>query len=377
MKVISLVHTTFVNDNRVARMASALFELNHDVSIVALHKRGLERHEEFKEYSVKRIRPFSHFIPRWNAIIGAIHFFEFMFRASWQIRKADALICNDVEAFLMGLIAKMYNRQLILIYDCHELESERMGKRKWNKRFVRWLESKYIHRAKLVITVSPSIQEWYQKAYGLSEVALIRNIPEVVPIKSGRVFHDKFTLEASQKVCLYQGALMPGRGLELLMDAFEAFTTSEFVLVIMGGGKLAAQIEARAARSSKIFYHPMVPGSEIGKYTGSADCGINSVEPQCLSYAFCLPNKFFETVLSEIPILTNDLIDCSALVRKYEIGSVVTDWSINGIHTAVMEICSRSKSDFSSGFEKFRMENSWELEKEKWINYFQNEIHEI
>ena len=377
MRVISLVHTTFVNDNRVARMAAAMFELNHEVQVVALHKNGLAFHEEYKSFAVKRIRPFSHFIPRWNALIGAIHFFEFILRASWQIRKAEALICNDVEAFLIGLIAKMYNRQLILIYDCHELESERIGKGKWNKKFVRWLESKYIHRAKLVITVSPSIQEWYQKEYGLGEVALIRNIPEVKPIKSGRVFHDKFNLEASQKVCLYQGALMSGRGLELLMDAFEAFPTSEFVLVIMGGGKLAAQIEARAERSSKIFYHPLVPGSEIGKYTGSADCGINSVEPLCLSYAYCLPNKFFETVLSGIPILTNDLVDCTSLVTKYEIGAVINTWSVAGVQTAVKEICSRSKDEFNAGFEKFRSENSWHLEKEKWKKYFQNQTHEI
>ncbi|MFM2195345.1 MAG: hypothetical protein RL092_945 [Bacteroidota bacterium] len=377
MKIISLVHTTFVNDNRVARMASALFELDHDVQILALHKNGLAYHEDFREYSVKRIRPFFHFIPRWNAFIGAIHFFEFILRASWQIRKADVLICNDVEAFLIGLIAKMYNGQLRLIYDCHELESERMGKGKWNKKFVRWLESKYIHRAKMVVTVSPSIQSWYQKSYGLDEVALIRNIPEVVPIKSERVFHDKFNLNASQKVCLYQGALMQGRGLELLMSAFEDFPTNEYVLVIMGGGKLAESIEVRAEFSDKLFFHPMVPGKEIGRYTGSADCGINSVEPLCLSYAYCLPNKFFETVLSEIPILTNDLIDCTNLVSEYKVGAVVSDWTREGIQIAVKEICSRSKSEFSSGFEKFRKENSWSLEKEKWKNYFQNRIHEI
>jgi glycosyltransferase involved in cell wall biosynthesis len=206
---------------------------------------------------------------------------------------------------------------------------------------------------------------------------LIRNIPEVNAIQNGHVFHEKFHLQLNQKICLYQGALMRGRGLEMLMDAFDAFSSSDYVLVIMGGGKLASEIQARSQKSDKIYFHPLVAANEIGKYSGSADCGINSVEPLCLSYAYCLPNKFFETVLSEVPILTNDLIDCTALVKEYTIGAVVMNWNIEGIQDAVKEICARPKSEFQEGFKKFRLENSWGLEKEKWKTCFQNQTNEI
>jgi len=365
MKVISVVHTSFVNDNRVARIARAMGEFSDDITVLAWRKGKLPKQDNEENFKVERISVRSELIPRWNLVFGAIHFVEYIFRAAWRARKADLIICNDIEGFCIGLLAKFFKKRIKLIYDCHELESERMGKSKWNKKFVNAVERKYINRSSFAITVSPSIKEWYEMKYPYLNVILVRNIPYVQKVSKGNLFHDKFELDYSMRVFLYQGALMEGRGLELLIDAFENYVKDQRnVLVIMGSGKLQNEIERKAKLSNRIFFHEAVSMDELPNYTGSAYFGINSVEPKCLSYAYCLPNKFFETLLSGIPILTNDLVDCANLIEQYKVGKVFKKWTAEGLAEVVEEVSHEGIDCYKLGLQNFRNEISWDKEQE-------------
>jgi len=370
MKIISLLVTNFKNDNRVYRMAKSLSNNGYPTTVVAWKKGDVLAQENFNGVGVERVTVKSDRWKRVNILIGAIQYFEFAFRAIRKYRKVDVWHCNDYEAFLIGILAKISRPKLKLVYDCHELESHRNGKGAFMRFLIRSIEKIFIPWTELVITVSPSIQEFYKRKYKLSSVALIRNLPNEMEVPRSNTLREKLGLEKNQMVFLYQGMLAKGRGIEVLLNAFEARQTTDAIIVFMGFGALKEQIEEYASRSENIFFVPAVSYAEIPLYTGSADVGVNSVEPTCLSYEFSLPNKLFEYIQSEIPVLTNPLPDCAALVNEYKVGRVIPTWNEESINEVVSDVLKEDLSVYIPHLKAAKKILNWEVEEQVLISAY-------
>ncbi len=370
MKIISLLVTNFKNDNRVYRMAKTLSQNGFPTTVVAWKKGDVLAQENFNGIEVERVTVKSDRWKRTNILLGAIQYFEFAFRAIRKYRKVDVWHCNDYEAFVIGILAKISRPKLKLVYDCHELESHRNGKGTFMRFAIRTLEKLFIPWAELVITVSPSIKEFYKKKYNLPFVALIRNLPNEMQVVHSNTLREKLGLEKNQMVFLYQGMLAKGRGIEVLLNAFEARQTTDAVIVFMGFGALKEEIEEFASRNENIFFVPAVSYAEIPLYSGSADVGVNSVEPTCLSYKFSLPNKLFEYIQSEIPVLTNPLPDCVALVNEYKVGRVIPTWNLESINEVVSDVLKEDLSLYIPHLKAAKKILNWEVEEQVLISAY-------
>ena len=147
MKIANVVLNPFTRDNRVLKMARTLQEAGHDVTVFALSGPGLPERETRPEgWKVQRIPIGSDRLPR-SPIFGAIKFSELIVRVVRMTRSAEIMHCNDVEAYVIGLFAKAINRELRLVYDCHEYEAERIGKPEWQKTIIRWIERRLLKDA--------------------------------------------------------------------------------------------------------------------------------------------------------------------------------------------------------------------------------------
>lgn len=372
MKIISLLVTNFKNDNRVYRMSKSLTQQGFPTTVVAWKKGEVAEKENFNGVEVERVRVSSDRWKRLNFIVGAIQYFEFAFRVVSRYRKVEAWHCNDYEAFIIGVFAKFTRPKLKLIYDCHELESHRNGKGAFMRFAIRTLERLFIPWTELVITVSPSIQDFYKRKYNLPSVALIRNLPNEMQISHSNTLREKLGLKNSQMIFLYQGMLGKGRGIEVLLNAFEARQTADAVIVFMGFGALKEQIEEFASRNENIFFVPAVSYADIPLFTGSADVGVNSVEPTCLSYKYSLPNKLFEYIQSEIPVLTNPLPDCAALVLEYNVGRVIPNWNVSSINEVVNEMLKEDLSVYQTHLKAAKKILNWEVEEQVLISAYKS-----
>jgi glycosyltransferase involved in cell wall biosynthesis len=372
MKIISLLVTNFKNDNRVYRMAKSLSQHGFTTTVVAWKKGDVLEKENFNGVEVERVMVSSDRWTRLNFLIGAIQYFEFAFRVVRRYRKADAWHCNDYEAFVIGVLAKITRPKLKLVYDCHELESHRNGKGAFMRFAIRTLEKLFIPWTELVITVSPSIQEFYKTNYNLPFVALVRNLPNEMHVQRSNTLREKLGLNNEQKVFLYQGMLGKGRGIEVLLNAFEARKTVDAVIVFMGFGALKEKIEEVASRNENVFFVPAVSYAEIPFYTGSADVGVNSVEPTCLSYKFSLPNKLFEYIQSEIPVLTNPLPDCAALVNEFKVGRVIPSWNMKSINEVVNDVLKEDLSFYLPHLKSAKKILNWEVEEQVLISAYKS-----
>jgi hypothetical protein len=117
MKIISLLVTNFKNDNRVYRMAKSLSTNGYPTTVVAWKKGDVLAQENFNGIEVARVTVKSDCWKRTNILLGAIQYFEFALRVVSRYRKVDAWHCNDYEAFIICVFAKVTRPKLKLIYD--------------------------------------------------------------------------------------------------------------------------------------------------------------------------------------------------------------------------------------------------------------------
>ena len=326
MRVANVVLNDFTRDNRVLKVSKLLSQHGTEVRVVALLRPGLAEFETHPTgFSIHRIRIIS---PQRSAF-APLKWLELVVRIASTYRTWDVWHCNDAEAFAIGLLAKWLRPELKLIYDCHEFESERNGKPAWYSRFIRKLEERFIHRAEEVVVVSPSIEMAYRKRYtprGMRRISLVRNVPEASHRGNavGTPLRSALGLANSDFVAIYQGALTINRGIETLIELGPKISGSNIHLVFMGYGMLEPMVLQAAQMHPNVHFQPAVPYDEVLSYTADADVGLVSVKPVCLSYLYCLPNKLFESINAGIPVLTNPLPDCAAILHHYGIGETVS-----------------------------------------------------
>lgn len=365
MKMISLVLNNFKNDNRVFRIATALKARGHEMRVVALKKGDVLEYENVDGLDVHRVALKTLRLPDNNKFYGALKYMEFFFRVIGKYRKMDVWHCNDFEAFGVGLLAKLTRPKLKLVYDAHEYEKERFALGRGLKWFIGTVERIGIPFAEAVIAVSPSIVEEYKRLYSPKSMYLLRNTPHFNSVNKHDVFREQLKIRKDQMIFLYQGGIVEGRGVEALLDAFLIRKSDKAVLVIMGEGNKANMVKEAAEKSSSIFYVRAVPYSQIMKYSSSADVGFNSTQSVCLNNYYCLPNKFFEYIQAGLPIVSNYLPDCKALIEKYNIGKVLPEYTPNAINAVVDEMVQTDLSIYESGLKQAGNDLNWEKEEKQ------------
>ncbi len=373
MRIANVVLNDFTRDNRVLKVSATLSTEGHDVTVVALHKPGLPKRErQADSFDVRRIR----LVMPTRVFRGALKLVELAIKIALGYRRFDAWHCNDAEAFVIGLLAKLTRPGLRLIYDCHEFESERNGKSRRYLRAVGWLERRFIRFADEVIVVSPSIADAYMERYhshGLDGVQLLRNVPHKIDAGMVKVdtpgngkLRQALGLGSNDFIALYQGAFTINRGIEELLAMTVNLKGSRIHLVFMGYGMLQGAIEEAASSSANVHFQPAVPYEEMLQYTKDADVGLVSVRPICLSYLYCLPNKLFECIQAGVPVLVNDLPDCVALLRTYGIGRVVEGDEPQAWLEALMAMEGETpsfKAQVQDGLARAQSQLNWEREQ--------------
>jgi glycosyltransferase involved in cell wall biosynthesis len=169
-------------------------------------------------------------------------------------------------------------------------------------------------------------------------------------------------------VFLYVGGLTPGRGIELLLQAFAPGEPNRH-LVFMGFGKLEGRVREYAARHSNIHLHPPVKPEEVVAYASGADVGISLIENTCLSYYYSLPNKIFEYLLAGIPVIASDFPDMLQALEKFHCGWP-TPVKAEKVATLVKSIGRTEINEKKEELNRYLDNIGWENEAEKMLQVY-------
>jgi glycosyltransferase involved in cell wall biosynthesis len=296
--------------------------------------------------------------------------FELYLRALPHIVRAKPRVihCNDLVVLPLGVAAKFLTGSA-LVYDAHELESDRNGLAKHLRPVVRAAERSLWPFVDHFITVSQSIADWYASTMGAKPHTVILNSP--VLSTSGAIssnyLRTKFGIAEKSPIFIYVGMLARGRGLNVLLRAFAREKTDAH-LVFLGEGELSSKIEQLAKTQDRLHLHAPVAHDEVVAVVKSADVGCCLVENVSLSDYFCLPNKLFEYAFACVPVLASDFPEIRRFVQTYQCG-VCTQLDERSVAEAIHKLSATFK-EFSVPRERLA-DVSWEAQEQKLMNVYQ------
>jgi glycosyltransferase involved in cell wall biosynthesis len=256
-----------------------------------------------------------------------------------------------------------------LIYDAHELETERAGLRGLRRRLAQRTERRMMRHVDAIVTVSPSIVDWYRNRHPGVEVVLVRNVPERVPVnETAEPLRDRLGVPDDAALFISIGGFSRGRGIERALCAFADDSVRHHV-VFMGFGPLAGEIDAAAARCARIHRIPPVSPEEVVRFAAGTDVGLSLTEDSCLNHRFCLPNKVFESLVAGVPVLCSDLPDQANLIRGYGAGWTVGA-SIEALVRRLTEISIDDARRIRSDLRDRVAELGWDREAERLVDLY-------
>lgn len=321
---IHIYPSTFANETRILKIVRSLRRASvfSTILVFALWKKGLPRYEVLED-GVKVIR----IAPIIGGGLGGglgrvIKVLGWYLGVLWALKGVRVVCfnCHSLPVLPLSVLVKWW-KGCVLIYDPHELETETAGLGGLRQGVARIVERSLIGFADAVCVVNRSIADWYASAYRLRNIHVVRNVPNRSRISLGRTgrLRQAIGLREESLVFLYQGLLAPGRGVDILLDAFSRLPEDRH-LVFMGYGELTERIKTVTESHVNIHYLPAVSPDQLQSYTVDADVGISLIENVCLSYRLCLPNKLFEYAACGVPSVVSDFPEMGAFVEEHKCG---------------------------------------------------------
>ena len=357
-KIIVSVTNDITTDQRVHKVCSTLMKNNFEVLLIGrklINSKDLKR-----EYDINRFRLL------FNN--GFLFYAEFNFRLFFflLLQKKTILLSNDLDTLLPNfLVSKIQNKKLV--YDSHELFSEipELVKRPFVKKCWEKLEDFMLPKLQNCYTVCDSIKNHYNQKYNC-DFKTIKNLPtRKTSLQNPNNYNFK-----NEKIILYQGALNIGRGLELMIETMEYLENCIFIIV--GDGDIYEDLKKTVYiknLNSKVEFLGRKSPEKLFKITPNADLGISFEEDLGLNYRYALPNKIFDYIQAEVPILVSDLPEMKKIVNQYKVGEIIAERSPKFIAKQIEKLLEK---DFSNELKSAKSQLVWENQEEKLLDIFNN-----
>ena len=220
--------------------------------------------------------------------------------------------------------------------------------------------------------VSDSVKKWYHEKYNIEKIWVIRNIPKTSPrfeIKNN-IFRKKFSISSKKIIFLYQGVIAEGRGINTLLRIFQEKEKNHHI-VFMGFGDMANEVLESSKNNHNIHFHEAVDPDQISKYSNSADVGLSLINNTCLNYYLCLPNKFWEYLNSEIPVLVCNYPEMKKIVNEYNCGWTIP-LDINQISNLIEKLTPEEIEIKKNNVIKMKGKFGWEFEEKTLLKMYKN-----
>lgn len=329
------VSNDLFSDQRVNKVCNTLLSLGFEVVLVG-RKLPSSLPLTQRNYKTKRL---SLLFKK-----GSLFYAELNFRLFWYLlfKKHSVLLANDLDTLLANYwVSKIRKSQLV--YDSHEYFTEVPELKEGSFAKNTWLtiERKLFPNLKYVYTVCDSIANVYKEKYGV-EVEVVRNIPLGNKVKQFKT-RKELGLPEDKVILLLQGAgINVDRGAEEMVQAMK-YLPSNYLFVIVGGGDVFDRLKRMIAEEQleeKVKIVGKVPYEELINYTFQSDLGLSLDKNTNLNYQFSLPNKLFDYINYQTPVLTSNLTEIKKIVHAYEIGWLIDSHSPQHIADTITTIFS-------------------------------------
>lgn len=364
-RIIISVTNDLTTDQRIKKICNSLLDLNFE--IVLIGRKLPDSLPLSRKYKTIRMR--------------LLFKKGFLFYAEYSIRlflklfflRKDTLLANDLDTLLPNyLISKIFSKKLV--YDSHELFTEipELISRPKIRSVWLYIENYIFPKLKNVYTVNSKIAEFYTEKYHVP-VKVIRNIaPKLTNQKIDVDFSKK--IKGSNKMLILQGT-----GINIDRGAEEAVLMMQYldhiILYIIGSGDVFEDLKKIINKynlDNKVFLKTKIPYQSLLKYTKIADLGLSLDKGTNLNYEYSLPNKVFDYIQCQIPILTSNREVLTEFISENTIGVISTSHEPKKLAETVRTIFSDRKkySQYKENLKSVSKIFTWENESKKLKEIF-------
>jgi len=367
-RILVAVTNDLVTDNRVDKVCMFLFENGFDVLLVGRkRKNSLELNP--RQYQMKRMKLLFD--------KGAMFYAEYNIRLFLLLifSHGKHILSNDLDTLLACYLAAKMKRAK-LVYDTHEYFTEvpELVSRPKIKRIWERIEKWIFPKLDKIYTVNESIAEKYSEKYG-KKIRVVRNVSRKYSPEK-RLSKAELNIPENKKLLIIQGAgINIDRGVEEAVEAMQ-FTENLF-LMIVGDGDVVPQLKMYVVEynlGDKVQFYGKRPFNELMQYTAHADLGLTLDKDTNLNYRFSLPNKVFDYIHAQTPVISSDLPEIRKIIDGYHVGGFIPSHSPKELGTFFMQLFEdESKiSEWKENCRKAAEILCWEHEEE-----ILKEIYEI
>lgn len=377
VNILHLTHTDISSDSRILKEMQAIASTRSSVKVSGIGvtiDEGSSQAENLSNISIEAITLNSR---SWAALPTFLRHLCSLIELSCKMvkraveLKPNVIHCHDTLVLPLGVVVRILTGSK-LIYDAHELESDRNGLSQTLGKLTLFVEKVLWRFVDALIVVSPSIEKWYAKNLGKKDITVIFNAP-VLTKEEGfdpGYLRRKYEIPDEANVFIYVGILGEGRGLDLILDVFKKDDINDHV-VFLGYGSSKGLLREASKKHSNIHVHDAVPHEMVVPVLKSADVGLCLIQNVSLSDYYCLPNKLFEYCFAGIPILASDFPDISQLIERYNLGKSCKLDS-QSIYEAIKEFEEMDELPKIKRNDLYAL--SWGAQEEKLIKLYNNLI---
>jgi glycosyltransferase involved in cell wall biosynthesis len=359
-RIIVSVTNDLYTDQRVSKVCNSLDNAGYDILLIG---RKLKNSKQLnRNYKTKRIKLL------FNK--SALFYIEYNIRLFFILlfSKKDILLSNDLDTLLANYLVRFFQNKK-LVYDSHELFSEipEIIHRPFVKKCWTNLEKWILPKLQNNYTVCNSIANYYNDKYKTNFETII-NLPNK---KNSKLGEFPFNI-TNKKIIIYQGAVNIGRGLELMLETMKYLNNSVFIII--GDGDILSNLKKEVAEkklNDKVYFLGKVSPTKLQTLTPLANLGLSIEEDLGLNYRFALPNKIFDYIQAEVPILVSDLPEMRKVVLDYNVGSIIENRNPKKLANQIEKILEK---DFLTKLQIAKSELIWENQEEKLLSIFKNVV---
>jgi glycosyltransferase involved in cell wall biosynthesis len=260
-----------------------------------------------------------------------------MARAAVRAGAFDLLLCNDLNAVLLG-IEEHRRRGTPFVADYHEFPAAEATERISS----RWFKDPHGHRclkrygrlAAGNLTVNENFAAVFAETYGFRAVVVL-NAPELRPDIGGPRTPDGCIR------LVYHGHASPNRNLELMIRALPLLP-SPFVLhlMLLGEAEYLQQLQSLAAQCApgRVIFENPVPPPEIAARISGFDVGLFLISNESVNNREALPNKLFEYLHAGLGICASRSPAMTGFITSNDVGWMVDDLTPEALAACLLRV---------------------------------------
>lgn len=239
-----------------------------------------------------------------------------------RLRGVHVIIATDLDTLPVALALKGI-LSVPVVYDAHEYWPESdVASFEFEKQFWIGIERRMLVHVDYAQTVSPGLAQIMSAQYH-------RHFETVPNAESKSSALPAPTRRNDNRECIFvfQGNFAHGRGLDLLIAAWPK-TDNRAVLLLRGPDnaykdKMIALASSMGILGTRVKFPNAVAEAELVRAAAEGDVGVVPYSRAGTAYLHCCPNKMSQYMAAHLPILANDTIYVSHIVKTAGCGEVM------------------------------------------------------